>query len=100
MTIGPHVWTREQIIEFIDGNWDGQHDQYHHVPVPARFEPTPAMSWEQLREEHLHEIRWWALDEIDEATATGVRFAPGRFGELMRRLASDGVPTSPIDTGV
>ena len=100
MEIGPHVWTREQIIEFIDGNWDGQRDQYHHVPVPERFEPTPALSWEQLREERLHEIRWWSLDELDAATADGIRFAPGRLGELMRGLATDGIPSRPLDTGV
>ena len=85
----------QQIIEFIDGDWDGQRDQYHHVPVPERFEPTPALSWEQLRDERLHEIRWWSVDEIDAATTDGVRFAPGRLGELMRRLADDGVPTPP-----
>jgi 8-oxo-dGTP diphosphatase len=100
MNIGPHVWTREQIIEFIDGNWDGQRDQYHHVPVPVRFEPTPALSWEQLRDERLHEIRWWSIEEIDAATSDGIRFAPGRLGELIRLLAEQGVPDAPIDTGV
>jgi len=100
MHIGPHVWTREQIIEFIDGNWDGQRDQYHHVPVARRFDPRPALSWDQLRDEHLHEIRWWTIDEIEAATFDGVRFAPGRLGRLMRLLADDGPPGSPIDTGV
>ena len=98
--IGPHVWTREQIIEFIDGNWDGQRDQYHHVPVPGHFEPTPAMSWEQLRDERLHELRWWSVDEIAAATATGTRFAPGRLAGLLASLREDGPPRSPIDTGV
>ena len=98
--IGPHIWTRQQIVEFVDGDWDGQRDVYHHVPVPARFEPTPALSWEQLRAERLHELRWWTPDEIDAATADGVRFAPGRLGELLGDLAADGAPTSPIDTGV
>ena len=100
MEIGPHVWTREQIIEFIDGNWDGQRDQYHHVPVPGRFEPRPALSWDQLRDERLHEIRWWTIDEIHRATSTGIRFAPGRLGELMHTLSREGVPPAPIDTGV
>lgn len=100
MVLGPHVWTREHIIPFIDGTWDGQRDQYHLVPVEARFEPTPGMTWEQLREERLHELRWWSLDEIDTASTDGTRFAPGRLGELLRSLRDGGAPTSPIDTGV
>jgi ADP-ribose pyrophosphatase YjhB (NUDIX family) len=98
--IGPHVWTREHIIEFIDGNWDGQRDYYHHVPVSGRFDPMPAMSWEQLRAEYVHEIRWWSVEELDAATSDGVRFAPGRLAELMHTLATRGVPDAPIDTGV
>jgi len=98
--VGPHVWTREQIVEFIDGNWDGQRDRYHHVPLDRRFEPTPALSWDQLRAERLHELRWWTLDEVDEATSSGTIFAPGRLGELLHLLRDDGVPSSPIDTGV
>jgi 8-oxo-dGTP diphosphatase len=98
--IGPHVWTREQIVEFIDGNWDGQRDRYHHVPVPARFEPDPALSWEQLRAEYVHELRWWTAAEIDEATSRGTRFAPSRLGELVHRLRTEGIPRSPIETGV
>ena len=26
---GPHVWTREHIIPFIDGQWDGQRDEFY-----------------------------------------------------------------------
>ncbi len=98
--IGPHVWTREHVIPFIDGMWDGQRDVYHHVPVPARFGPTPALSWDQLRAERLHELRWWTIDEIEEATHSGTRFAPGRLGELLRALVAEGVRTAPVDTGV
>lgn len=98
--VGPHVWTREQIVEFIDGNWDGQRDRYHHVPVDERFQPTPALTWDQLRAERLHELRWWGLDEIDAATDRGTIFAPGRLGELLHRLEREGVPDTPIDTGV
>lgn len=98
--IGPHVWTREQIIQFIDGDWDGQRDRYHHLPVAARFEPTPALSWQQLRDERLHELRWWTIEEITQATDAGTRFAPGRLGELLGDLARNGPPATPIDTGV
>lgn len=98
--LGPHIWTREHIIPFVDGQWDGQRDQFHLVQVERRFEPQPALSWDQLREERLHEIRWWTCDEVVAATEGGVRFAPQRLGALMRSLATDGTPPRPLDTGV
>ena len=98
--IGPHIWTREHVIPFIDGMWDGQRDQYHLVQAEAPFDPQPALSWEQLREERLHELRWWSIDEIAEATASGTRFAPGRLAELLELLRNDGPPPSPVVTGI
>jgi 8-oxo-dGTP pyrophosphatase MutT (NUDIX family) len=95
--VGPHVWTRLYVGPFADDAWDGQEDRYHLVLVPDRFEPTPAMSWEELRAERLHELRWWHLDEI--TAATDITFAPSRLGELLGSLASDGVPAAPIETG-
>lgn len=95
--IGPHVWTREHIIPHEDGLWDGQRDQVFAVPVAERFEPRPALSWEQLRAERVHEIRWWTLAEVEAAP---VHFAPGRMAELLRSLIADGPPSAPIDTGV
>ncbi|BAN03248.1 NUDIX domain-containing protein [Ilumatobacter coccineus] len=100
VTLGPHIWDREHIIPFIDGQWDGQRDRYYLVPVTDRFEPRPALSWEQLRDERLHELRWWTPEQIDEAASTGTRFAPGRLGRLVRALAVDGPPTTPLDTGI
>ena len=98
--IGPLIWKRLHIVPFVNGDWDGQADQYHLVEVPDRFEPTPAIGWEQLRAERLHELRWWSLDEAAEATAGGTRFAPGRLAELLVDLRDQGPPTSIIDTGV
>lgn len=97
--VGAHVWTREQIVPFVDGMWDGQRDVYHLVEVDAVFEPTPGMTWEQLREERLHELRWWTVDEIATASASGTRFAPSKLAELLRSLADVGIPNNPIDTG-
>ncbi len=98
--IGPHVWSREHIVPFIDGLWDGQRDVYHLCAVDEPFEPRPALSWEQLRNERLHELRWWTTDEITAATASGTRFAPGRLAELLNDLVSNGAPDTPTDTGV
>ena len=96
--VGPHVWTRLHVVPFVDGMWDGQEDRYHLVPVSDRFDPTPALSWDELRAERLHELRWWHVDQITAATDT--RFAPGRLAELVGSLAANGAPAAPIDTGV
>ena len=98
--LGPHVWDREHVIPFVDGSWDGQHDRFYLVPVADRFEPTPALSWEQLRAERLHEFRWWSLDEIEAASVDGTRFAPTTLGTFLRRLVDEGPPASPLDTGI
>ena len=95
--IGPHVWSRLHVIPFLDGRWDGQRDLVHLVRVPA-FEPAPVLTWEQLRAERLHEIRWWRVDEVEGAH--DVRFAPGELARHLRRLLRDGPPLEPIDTGV
>lgn len=99
--IGPHVWNREHVIPMRTGH-DGQRDQIHVVRV-ARFEPVPAIGWDALRDELVHEIRWWSVDEIEAAAQRGsarVLFAPRRLGELARRLLTEGPPNEPIDTGI
>lgn len=97
--IGAHVWNREQVIPFENGLWDGQRDRYYLVEAAERFEPTPTLSWEQLRAERMHELRWWHVDEIERRT-TDVRFAPQRLGTLLRQLITHGPPPTPVDTGV
>lgn len=98
-TIGTQVWFREHIITLSGGLWDGQRDQVYLVAVTERFEPRPAMTWEQLNAEHLHELRWWHVDDIGPGDAHTV-FAPRRLGPLVRSLVTDGPPAEPIDTGI
>ncbi len=98
--IGAHVWNREHIIPHDDGRWDGQRDRYYMVEATERFEPTPALSWEQLRAERLHELRWWRLEEIEQATTDDLWFAPRELGRHLRTLITDGAPPAPVDTGV
>lgn len=98
--VGAHVWDREHVVPFADGSWDGQRDRFYLVEAADRFEPTPALTWEQLRAERLHELRWWHLDDIERASSTGATFAPRVLGSLLRQLVVDGPPRSPIDTGV
>ena len=65
--IGPHIWTREHRIVFINGQWDGQREHIHLVRVPHVFEPQPSLDWDTLNAEYLFELRWWHIDEIAEA---------------------------------
>ncbi|MGI9028476.1 MAG: NUDIX domain-containing protein [Ilumatobacteraceae bacterium] len=98
--LGPHIWDRLHIVPFVDGRWDGQRDRIYLVRTEA-FEPTPRLTWEQLRSERLHELRWWTPIELaDAAAADHVVFAPRRLPELVAGLLADGPPATPIDTGV
>jgi 8-oxo-dGTP diphosphatase len=98
--LGPHVWDRLHIVPFVDGRWDGQRDRIYLVRTPE-FEPTPRLTWEQLRAERLHELRWWTTAELAAAAADDeVVFAPRRLPALVGELLANGPPPSPIDTGV
>ena len=96
-TIGPHVWNRLHIIPFLDGRYDGQREQIHLVEVPARFEPRPAFTWEQLNAEYVFGLHWWTIDEI---AASDASFAPRDLALLLRSLLVDGPPVSPVDVAV
>lgn len=100
VAIGPLVWAREHIIPFLDGRWDGQREDIHLVPV-EHFDPKPELSWDQLRNEYLHEVRWWTLDQIEAATsAEPTLFAPRALGVHLRNLVTDGPSERPVEVGV
>lgn len=96
--IGVELWHRTHLIPFLDGSHDGQHDRYFWVPVPARFEPSPALSVAELRAEHLHGLRWWRPCELLAATHTV--FAPRSLPHLVTDLLTHGPPPTPVDVGV
>lgn len=92
--IGPHIWTREHHFPFLDGNWDGQREHIHLVTVDHEHQPEPALSWDELRAEFLHEIRWWTLDEL---RASDVHFVPFDLATLVDDLIGIGPPTAPVN---
>lgn len=94
--IGPHVWTREHVVAFANGLWDGQRDHIHLVPC-TRFEPAPRLDWDTLRAEYLHEIRWWHLDDLAVA---GLPLAPADLVERVVELRRDGPPAQPIRVAI
>ena len=96
--IGPLIWTRTVIIPFLDGLWDGQRDHMYLVRTSA-FTPAPTMTWDQLRAERVHELRWWTPAELASAGLDGVTFAPRRLPDLVAALVREGPPTAPIDLG-
>jgi len=91
--IGPLLWTRTHVIPFVDGLWDGQRDHAYLVRT-RRFDPSPALTTEQLRAEHLVDLRWWSLDELLLEPETTF-FAPPHLPRLAHEVAMNGPPAEP-----
>jgi 8-oxo-dGTP diphosphatase len=89
--VGPCVWIRTHTNAM--GSWDGQRDEVYLVRCDA-FEPTPMMTWDQLRSEGLHEIRWWTLNELEIAMATTL-FAPRELVSVVTSIVRTGPPSEP-----
>ena len=78
------------------GRWDGQEEVVHLVRTTA-FEPLPGLSWERLRAEHVHELRWWTLAELEASDAV---FAPRALVSLLREVLLNGPPEEPLSIGL
>jgi 8-oxo-dGTP diphosphatase len=96
VVIDQHIWTRLHIIAFFDGRWDGQRERIYLVATPA-FEPSPTLSWHQLNDEYVFELRWWTLAEI---VASDERFVPAALADHLGELFANGAPNPPLDIGV
>ena len=93
VTIGAYVWDRLHIIPFINGEWDGQHEQIHLVRTAA-FNPAPQLSWAELNAEFVFELRWWTISEIESSPAT---FVPKGLACHLRTLLLAGAANGPVD---
>lgn len=96
--IGPHLWTREHHIAFLDGQWDGQREQIYLVPVPEVFPITPAFDADALRAEYIHEIRWWHVDDIGADRSS--TFVPRDLHRHLQSVLAEGPPPDPIHVEV
>ena len=94
--LGPLVWTRTHRVPLGDGRWDGQTERYYLVRTVS-FEPSPRLTWDELRSEGMTAVRWWTLGELEATTTV---FAPRRLPLLVRELLLQGPPAEPIDAGV
>jgi len=90
--LGLEIWTREHTFAWM-GRILRQREHIHLVRV-EQHEPAPTID---LRAEGVHEVRWWALPELEAAEETLV---PRRLPELLRELLECGVPAKPIDAGI
>jgi 8-oxo-dGTP diphosphatase len=93
--LGPVVWTRTHLQPFGQGRWDGQSERYFLVRTPV-FDPSPRLTWAELRLEGVTAIRWWTPDELE---ASDMLFAPRRLPQLVRSLLDDGPPAEAVDVG-
>ncbi|MEO7370036.1 MAG: NUDIX domain-containing protein [Ilumatobacteraceae bacterium] len=91
--IGPQIWRRLHIVPFLNGDFDGQRERIHLIRCDP-FDPVPRLSWEQMKAEFVHELRWWTLDEI---AASDAQFVPGELHALLGSVLRDGPPTDPVD---
>lgn len=95
-TIGPPLWTRGHRFLFDSGAFDIQMERFYLVRT-GFFDPDPAIGWDRMRTEFVHELRWFSRPELG---AEPTRLAPSALPELLARLQNDGVPPVPPDAGL
>jgi 8-oxo-dGTP pyrophosphatase MutT (NUDIX family) len=93
--LGPDVWIRREVFPWVGRTLD-QRERFVLVRAPA-FEPRPQLGRERLAAEHVHEVRWWTLAELERSSAV---FYPTRLAHFARRLVEEGAPAEPIDVGI
>lgn len=94
--IGTHLWNRTHLFSMTDTDgvsWDGQFETCHLVRVP-HFDPTPAMSPDDLLREHLVEHRWWSVESVDRHVGKDV-IVPRELSAHVRTIITHGAPSTP-----
>jgi TDG/mug DNA glycosylase family protein len=89
--LGPEIWTREPVYAWY-GRIYHQSERIHLVRVDEH-EPAPRID---LAAEHVHEVRWWTLDELE---ATEEELVPGSLPQRLRELLEQGPPTEAVEVG-
>jgi TDG/mug DNA glycosylase family protein len=92
LELGPEIWTRDVIYAWY-GRIYRQRERIHLVRVDAH-EPAPTID---LAAEHVHDVRWWTLAELEAAEE---QLIPRTLPERLRELLEHGPPPEPIDVGV
>ena len=92
---GPVIWTRREVFPWAGKTID-QHERFVLVRAPV-FEPRPGLGVERLAAEHVHEVRWWTLAELERSEAV---FYPTRLAHFLKEVIEAGPPDEPIDVGL
>ncbi len=91
--IGPEIWRREHTFA-----WGGRilmaRERIYLVRVDDH-RPAPTID---LAAEHVHDVRWWTLAELEEADQE--QLVPRTLAKRLRDLIADGPPRQPIDVGI
>ncbi len=90
--LGPEIWTRDHTYAWY-GRIYRQRERIHLVRVDDH-EPAPTID---LAAEHVHEVRWWTLAELE---ATEQELVPRSLPQRLRELLEHGPPVEPIDVGI
>jgi TDG/mug DNA glycosylase family protein len=89
---GPEIWTRDHTFAWY-GRIYRQRERIHLVRV-AEHEPAPTID---LAAEHVHEVRWWTLAELEK---TDEELVPRSLSRRLRELLEHGPPSKPINVGL
>jgi len=90
--LGPEIWTRDHTFAWY-GRIYRQRERIHLVRVDEH-EPAPTSD---LAAEHVHDVRWWTVAELEAAEKERV---PRRRPQRLRELLEYGPPAEPIDVGI
>jgi TDG/mug DNA glycosylase family protein len=90
--LGPEIWTRDHTFAWY-GRIYRQRERIHLVHVDEH-EPAPTID---LAAEHVHDVRWWTLAELEE---TEEQLVPRSLPRQLSELLEHGPPTAPIDVGI
>ncbi len=95
--IGPAVWHRVHHFRMTDTEgrvWDGQQETVYMVRT-ERFDPAPHLTVDELRNENLHEHRWWSIADL-LAYDGADHFSPPDLASYLHVIVRDGVPDTPF----
>jgi TDG/mug DNA glycosylase family protein len=90
---GPEIWTREHTFAWA-GRIYRQRERYYLVRID-QHEPEPTID---IAAEHVYDIRWWTLAELDAAEPR--HLVPRSLAQRLREILEQGPPPAPIDVGI
>ena len=90
--IGVFICNHLRRFQFMTAKYDGQRDHIYLVRVKERFEPKPAMTWEQLNAEYVFDIRWWSMEELMSTPPTN--FISEAIPTFVSDIVKNGPPTN------